>query len=79
MQTFRAVVHLSFDAAAAFFYAGSIAIALAAVAFIFTQMLAVGLAIAAVSFIFVSTIWSRTLWRRYRPSSRTGNSRLFAH
>ena len=79
MQTFRTVVHLSFDAGAAFFYAGSIAVALAAAAFVVTQALVVGLAVAAVSFVFISAIWSRTLWRRYRTSSRAGNLRLFAH
>jgi hypothetical protein len=79
MQTFRSVVHLSFDAGAAFFYAGSIAIALAAAVFIITQVLAVGLVVAAISFACISAIWSRTLWRRYRASLRTGNLRLFAH
>ena len=79
MQTFRSVVHLSFDAGAAFFYAGSIAVALAAAAFIITHVLAVGLTVAVVSFASISAVWGRTLWRRYRASLRTGSLRLFAH
>jgi hypothetical protein len=78
MQTFRSVVHLSFDAGAAFFYAASIAVALGAAAFIITQALAVGLAVAAISFASISAIWSRTIWRRHRTSSRSA-SRLFSH
>jgi hypothetical protein len=76
MQTLRTMVHLSFDAAAAFLYSGSIAIVLAAVAFIFTQILALGLATAVVSFVFGLAILSRMLWRRHRANSRTRN--LFA-
>jgi hypothetical protein len=79
MQTFRSVVHFSFDAAAALFYAGSIAIVLAAVALIITQKLTFGLMIAALSFICVSVIWTRTLWRRYRATSLSDNRRLLAH
>jgi hypothetical protein len=79
MQTFRSVVHLSFDAGAAFFYAGSIAVALAAAAFLITQILAVGLIVAAISFASIAAIWSRTLWRRYRSNSRAESSQLFAH
>jgi hypothetical protein len=79
MQAFRAAVHLSFDAGAAIFYAGSIAVALAAAAFIITQALTVGLTVAVVSFASISAVWSRTLWQRYRTSSRARNLGLFAH
>jgi drug/metabolite transporter (DMT)-like permease len=73
------IVHLCFDAAAAFLYTASIAIALAAAAFVFTQMLAVGLAIAAVSFLAIATLWGRKLWRKHQPSSGRKTSPLFAH
>jgi hypothetical protein len=69
MQTLRTVVHFSFDTAAGFFYSGSIAIALAAAAFIITQTLAIGLAVAAASFVVISGIWSHTLWRMHRANS----------
>jgi hypothetical protein len=68
MHKLRLVAHLSFDAAAAFFYAGSIAIILAAITFVITQLPAFGLAIAAVSFVLVFATWSRMLWRRRRGS-----------
>ena len=79
MRIFRSAVHFSFDAAAALFYAGAIAIVLAAVAVIFTQMLTFGLVIAALSFVCVSVFWTRTLWRRYRATSLSDNQRLLAH
>ena len=79
MQTFRTAVHLCFDAATALLYTASIAIALAAAAFIFTQMLAFGLLIALISFIFVAFIWGRRIWRRYHPRTLNGNSPVFAH
>ena len=79
MHTFRTGVHIFFDVGTALFYTASIALALAAVAFIFTQMFAFGFLIALISFLFVATIWGRRILRRYRPSSGARISPLFSH
>jgi hypothetical protein len=78
MQTFRMVVHLGFEAATALLYTASIAIAIAAVAFISTRALAFGLLTAALSFFVVATLWGRKIWLRYRPSLGASSPPLVA-
>ncbi len=64
MQQFRTLVHFCLDAATAFLYTASIAIALACVAFIGTRKPGFAVMIAAMSFIAVAAFHGRRIWRR---------------
>jgi hypothetical protein len=69
MQPFRMAVHICFDAATVFLYTASIAIVIASVAAVYSQMLVPSLLIALTTFIVVAALWGRRICRRYRTGS----------
>lgn len=79
MQTFRTIIHISFEVGTALLYAASITIVLFAVTFVTTQRFLVGLAMALAGFAAVTSLWSRRIWRKYHRILSVARTPLLAH
>jgi hypothetical protein len=78
MPTFRMLVHLCFDAAAALLYTASIALVTATATVFYFHQLAAGFLIAAISFFVAAVFYGWKIWRTYRTGFG-GNSPLPVH
>jgi hypothetical protein len=70
MRTFSTLLHATSDTATALLHVASIAVAVGAVAAIYTQQLRYGLIVCVGTLLFAGAGFGFSLWRTYRPRPR---------